>query len=295
MKKKEREKEELISVIIATRNRSEVLLRSLYALDAQSEEGWPFEVIVVDDGSTDGTGSLVKSASVNFPLSCFSRPPGGPAAARNAGLERAKGRVVLFLNDDCLADGELLARHRERLREYGGECAVLGRIEWAPEVECSALLRELVGKYYFPFYQIEGQEEVSFAYFITGNLSAPLEKIKEAGGFDEDFREAAFEDVELGYRMYQLGVPLKYNPSALAHHAHSLDFDDLFERQRKIAYWLNVFLAKHPEAAKFYPGINTSSLPELPAGNRSCLEMILRYASYRGLKEGRVELLDREG
>jgi len=276
----------LISVVIATRNRSDILQRALQALTCQEAKGNPFEVIVVDDGSNDSTAYTIKNLSFEYPLKYIYQDPRGPAAARNAGMERAEGQIVLFLNDDCLAATDLLACHREFHQKYG-ECIVLGHIDWAPEIEASTLLKELVNKYYFPYYQIIDQEEVSFAFFITGNLSIPLEKVKETGGFDENFREAAFEDIELGYRLEQRGIPMKYNPHALAYHLHELSFDDLFDRQKKVAYWLNAFLSKHPEAKKYYPGFN--NIPEIPVNNQSCLEMILRYASYRGLKEGKAD------
>ncbi len=271
----------LFSVIIATRNRADALKRCLQALDRQEESGKPFEVIVVDDGSTDGTETSAKNNSYKFPLKYIKQEARGPAAARNTGLEKACGDIALFLNDDCLAIPGLLTRHRvTHPGQY--ECTVLGRIEWAPEYDADPLLKELVDKHYFPYYQIVDREEVSFAYFITGNLSVPLQKVKEAGGFDERFSEAAFEDIELGYRLDKMGLNMKYDPEALAYHLHDLDFNALFDRQQKVAYWLNAFLEKHPEAQKLYPGAD--SAPGLPVYNRSCLEMILRYASYRGLK-----------
>ena len=77
----------------------------------------------------------------------------------------------------------------------------------------------------------------------------------KAGGFDEDFREASCEDIELGYRLYRAGLPMRYDPGALAYHLHRLDFDDLFDRQRKFAYWLAIFLKKHPQAKAYYASL----------------------------------------
>ena len=276
---------DLISVIIPTCNRRQSLVRVLHSLDRQEKEGRPFEVIVADDGSTDDTmAALTKSAlSFSFPFDCLAQERRGPAAARNAALRRAAGRIVLFLNDDCLAAPDLLARHRAMHGRFG-DSAVLGRIAWSPEIELRPEIRALIDHYYFPYEQISDHENVNFAFFITGNLSLPRAWVLKAGGFDEDFREASCEDIELGYRLYRAGLPLRYDPGALAYHLHRLDFDDLFDRQRKFAYWLAIFLKKHPQAKAYYAG--------LPAENdyffvpkHECLHLLLRYAAHRGFRK----------
>jgi len=280
---------DLISVIIPTCNRRRQLMQVLNSLDGQDGKGRPFEVIVADDGSTDDTMAALpeKTLSFSFPFDYFTQERRGPAAARNAALRRAAGRIVLFLNDDCRAAPDLLARHRA-MHERHGEGAVLGRITWAPEMELRPGMKELVEYYYFPYGQISDHENVSFAFFITGNLSLPRAWVLKAGGFDEDFREASCEDIELGYRLYKAGLPLRYDPGALAYHLHWLDFDDLFDRQKKFAYWLAVFLKKHPQAKAYYAGLPLGkdyfSVPK-----RECLHLLLRYAAHRGFKEAVME------
>jgi len=105
--------EDLISVIIPTCNRWEVLRQVLCSLDEQESEGWPFEVIVADDGSADDTPALLARSSFSYPFDYLRQDRRGPAAARNAALRKAAGRIILFLNDDCLAAPDLLARHRK--------------------------------------------------------------------------------------------------------------------------------------------------------------------------------------
>ncbi|MGE5578211.1 MAG: glycosyltransferase family 2 protein [Syntrophothermus sp.] len=284
----------MISVIIPTYNRVNALRRALHALDNQTEEGGPFEAIVIDDGSTDGTATYLQGAAravaFSYPLRHIRQEHKGPAAARNLGLGTAAGGTVLFLNDDCLAAPDLLAQHRKYRREFG-ECAVLGHIHWSPEIFLAPEVRDLVKEFYFPYYQIQDHENVSFAFFITGNLSVPLQKVREAGGFDEYFSEAAFEDIDLGYRLQRLGVRMRYNPEAVAFHFHDLDFDSLCDRQEKIAYWLYAFLAKHPEAEPFYAGIKEFA-QEFPLKKAHCLRVILSYLGHRGLKACKTDLMN---
>lgn len=284
--------QDLISVIIPTCNRLPVLKRVLGTLEKQTKEGGPFEVIVIDDGSKDGTAEYLASAGLSFSCSCIRQQRQGPAAARNAGLKRARGETVLFLNDDCLAAPDLLFQHR-RGRQKFGECAILGRIEWSAEIPLLPEVRNLIKIYYFPFGKIKTPWNVHFAYFITGNLSMPLKKVLEVGGFDEDFTDAAYEDIELGYRLWQSGSRLCYNPGAVALHVHHLNFDEFCDRQRKVAYWLYAFLAKHPEVMNLYPGLS-NYIEKFPFTNKDSYNLILNYMMYRGASAGREAFLDKK-
>ena len=286
------ENQQLISIIIPTCNRLQILKRTLHSLEKQTEGGQPFEVILIDDGSRDGTADYLKNASFSFPFHFFSQEHKGPAAARNAGLKTAGGKTVLFLNDDCLAAPDLLYQHR-RFRQKHGECAVLGRIEWPPEVPLPPAVKELAYDYCFPYKKIINPAYVPFHYFITGNLSAPLPEVVAAGGFDEFFKDAACEDIELGYRLQHRGLRLRYNPASVAFHLHKLDFDQLCNRQLKAAYWFQAFAAKHPEATAHFQGV-LACREEYPflenkLENKKALKLILRYMMYRGSKAGKKD------
>src|SRR5437868_8294692 len=107
-----------ISVVIPTFNRLEVLVEVLQALEFQ--QGAPsFEVVVVDDGSSDGTGGWLRSRTFNLPLRVLSQENRGPAAARNTGVAVAQGQWVAFLGDDTVPSPGWLAAHREAHRRHG--------------------------------------------------------------------------------------------------------------------------------------------------------------------------------
>src|SRR3954468_19138217 len=120
-----------VSVVIPTHNRLEVLAEVLQALEFQ--QGPPnFEVVVVDDGSTDGSGDWLRSRSFRMPLRVLLQENHGPAAARNPGVAGAAGRWGGFLGDDPVPSPGWLATHREAHRRRGDDphLAVIGYTAW---------------------------------------------------------------------------------------------------------------------------------------------------------------------
>src|SRR6185369_13801965 len=103
------------SIVIPTYERREIVTRSVAALNRQSFRD--FEVVVVDDGSSDGTAEALRALDVNFPLEVISRPNEGASVARNVGAASASGEYLVFLDDDMEADPEMLAEQDRSLRE----------------------------------------------------------------------------------------------------------------------------------------------------------------------------------
>src|SRR5437667_4531800 len=134
-----------ISVVIPTGERFEVLVGTLDALAKQDPAGVEAEVVVVDNGSRDGSlerlHDLAGRWAGPFPLAVSSEEKPGAAAARNAGVARARGNRVLFLGDDCRPAGpDLVAGHA---RAGAPGVAVLGRIDWDPQIEATPVRRWL--------------------------------------------------------------------------------------------------------------------------------------------------------
>src|SRR3954454_2067644 len=158
-----------ISVVIPTRERYDVLARTLDALAVQDPAGVEAEVVVVDNGSRDGSldrlRGLADRWSAPFPLVVASEETPGAAAARNAGIARARGERVLFLGDDCRpARTDLVAGHA---RARGG---VLGRIDWDPEIEVTPVMRWLAETGRMVDYgRIEREAVLGPWAFYTGN------------------------------------------------------------------------------------------------------------------------------
>ena len=210
-----------VSVVIPTFNRRERLLRVLDALGAQitgTEHGkFDFEVVVVSDGSTDGTREAVAERDFVFPLRFLEQTNAGPAAARNAGVEAATGRLVVFIDDDVVPEPGCLRAHVERHGERD-DLVVIGPMLTPTDVELSpwvAWEQHQLEKQY----RVLARTRTAFhRQFYTGNASLPRGAIRQVGGFDTTLLRA--EDVELAHRLHQSGLSFVFEPEAEAfHHA----------------------------------------------------------------------------
>src|SRR3989338_8732025 len=215
-----------ITVIIPTYNRKDILRRCLNALARQSYPAKNYEIIIVDDGSTDGTEDLVKPFLNNYicPLRYFKQENRGPAAARNLGIKNATGNIVLFMGDDIIAQSNFLEEHMAWHDRYPDDStAVLGYVTWSPEIEITPFMRWLEnGGPQFHFWQINDKIEIESSYFFyMCNVSVKRNFLVKAGVLcDEDFPYAAYEDTELGMRLKARGLILKYNKNAVGYHDH---------------------------------------------------------------------------
>lgn len=238
-----------ISVIIPAYNCGRVLARCLDALYVQ-DHARLCEVIIVDDGSGDGTETTVKEKAGLFrgKLKFFRQEHRGPAAARNLGVRNSSGDIALFLGADMVADAGLLeehlARHDARPEE---NVAVLGHISWAPEIRLTPFLKWLEEGPQFAYPLIRDPNDVPYRFFYSSNISLKRRFLLEKGLFDEDFPSAAFEDTELGYRLTKEGLRVVYDPKALVFHEHLVDQKSFEERSRLAGRSLKILLGKHPE------------------------------------------------
>ncbi|MBD3291438.1 MAG: glycosyltransferase, partial [Armatimonadia bacterium] len=124
--------ERAYSIVVPTYNRRETLLRVLRGIEEQDAPGLLHEVVVVDDGSADGTADAVRGLETPLEVELLTGRRGGPAAARNAGVEASSGTHVLFLCDDVEPTPGLLAAHDRRHAEASGPHVVVGRVDWPP-------------------------------------------------------------------------------------------------------------------------------------------------------------------
>jgi glycosyltransferase involved in cell wall biosynthesis len=204
-----------ISVVIPTFNRSKYLARVLRSLEQQDMPPGSFEVLVVDDGSTDDTPAVLRE-KYSFPLRAMRQENAGPAAARNRAIKEASGDLLVFVDDDVIIPApDFLSLHRAA--HEAARSVVIGPMvrpeglrlpSWA-DWELRALGRQ--------YADIEaGRWNVSPRQFYTGNASVPRAAVLRAGLFDERFRRS--EDVELAYRLEDLGMPFRFEPRAAVVH-----------------------------------------------------------------------------
>ncbi len=214
-----------LSVVIPTKDRADALARTLDALEAQRTGGAELEAVVVDNGSSDSTVERVqqRASGSTLPIRLLEQRDGGPAAARNAGVEASSGEVLLFLGDDTEAADEQLLRAHLDLHAARPEptYGVLGRITWTPRKPVTPFMRWLEdGGPQFHYAELEPGPVDAASYFYSSHASVKRSIFDRVGGFDVRFPTAAVEDTELGVRLADAGLELDYHPELLVLHDH---------------------------------------------------------------------------
>jgi len=234
-----------VSVVIPTYNRRSILEKCLLALEQQAlpSEVEAYEVIVVDDGSTDGTPTWLKDEVSRFPhVRMVEQEHGGPAEGRNRGVDHARGDVIVFIDSDLVVTESFLDCHARALRrcwQRRGDrlCFTYGAVINTANFE-------------HPTTEPHKLQDLSWAYFATGNVAIDREVLERSGLFDVGFRLYGWEDLELGERLRQMGVELVKCPEAVGYHWHPAlrleQVPDLVRIERERARMGLVFYRKHP-------------------------------------------------
>lgn len=236
-----------LSVIIPTYNRSEILQECLLKLSQQTLSASDYEILVINDGSTDDTHNIISRLQIKYELRYFQQPNRGPAAARNKGIKEAKGNILLFFGDDMLAESNLLGKHLVMHKDFDNpKESILGFIDWDPRLHCTSLMRYLNRGPQFAYYRIKNLQDAGFDYFYSSNISLKRNFLLENGLFDEDFKYAACEDTELGYRLEQKGLKIHFCKDAIAYHHHPVLLDDFLKRAELVGRETVLLQKKHP-------------------------------------------------
>ena len=219
------------SIIVPTFNRPGPLKACLQALKqlqsppGQSAQTW-FEVIIVDDGSALPVDAVVAPYQSCLTLSLVCQANAGPAAARNTGAARAKGRYLAFTDDDCRpAPNWLLVLAQQFQHTPTG--AVSGRKMNALTDNMYAATSQAITDVVYAYFNAD-QNQAQF--ISTSNLALATESFRAIGGFNEAFSCLGAEDRELGDRWQQQGHPIIFAPEAVVQHAHDLGLRSLWRQ-----------------------------------------------------------------
>ncbi len=218
-----------MSVVVPTYNRVDRLRRVLDALGHQTHPLDDIEVVVVSDGSTDGTDAFLADVHTPYALRWFSHPNAGPGATRNRGFREARGSLVLFVDDDIIASPQLVARHVAEHDRLGPRHVVIGPMLTPDDFPLSAWVaweQAMLTKQYDAM--ARGDYGATDRQFYTGNASVARAELEALGGFDPTFRRA--EDVELARRMADAGLGFAFDPEAIGFHY----------AERSFASWLQI-------------------------------------------------------
>jgi GT2 family glycosyltransferase len=187
------------------------------ALEQQAYPSDGYEVIVISDGSTDGTDAYLDALRSKMRLRWFRQANRGPAAARNVGIQKAGGEFIVFIDDDVVPEPQLLGEHARSHHEAGHDVVVVGPLLTPEGFSMAPWVRweqDMLIKGYRAL--LRGDWPMTARQFYSGNASLRRSHILAAGGFDEGFRRA--EDVELAYRLADKGLDFVFNIQAVGMH-----------------------------------------------------------------------------
>jgi GT2 family glycosyltransferase len=205
-----------ISVVVPTFDRQASLFRLLAALATQSHPPVDIEVVVVDDGSTDGTPARLRGSRFPFTLRTLSQVHAGPAAARNLGVGAASGGLIVFFDDDVVPAADAIERH-VAAHHATPDAVVIGPMlppeDWRRPAWIRWEEQKLLAQYEA---MRRGDYPCTPRQLFTANASVSRSRFLESGGFDIGFARA--EDVELGYRLEALGLTFVFDPTARVWH-----------------------------------------------------------------------------
>jgi GT2 family glycosyltransferase/radical SAM superfamily enzyme YgiQ (UPF0313 family)/tetratricopeptide (TPR) repeat protein len=243
-----------LTVVIPTYNRRAIVRKTLLALMSQTFAPERFEVIVVDDGSSDDTVAMLRQFKAPFVLRVLAAEHAGANAARNLGIRAAEGRVVVITGDDMIPEPAFLEAHATFHERHPGDMdAMLGFIDWSPEILVTPFMKFIVspeGGQQFAFHEVR-EGKADFRLFYTSNLSVKRDLLlNQPVLFDQDFTYPAYDDVELGYRLSAQGLQLHYNAMAVTCHHHEITLAGFVQRQRKAGHMAVVLARKHPELSR---------------------------------------------
>ena len=234
-----------ISVVIPTYNRKPILEKCLLALEHQllgpNIQG--YEVVLVDDGSTDGTTGWLQSQRSRFPhVRLIEQDHCGPAVGRNRGVDHSEGDVIIFIDSDLVVTDSFLSAHVRKLvrtweRRGDRLCFTYGSVINTSDFDA-------------PTSENHKLQDLSWAYFATGNVAIDKQVLEASGLFDPIFCLYGWEDLELGERLRNMNVDLVKCPEAVGYHWHPAfrleQIPDLIRVERERAKMGLVFYRKHP-------------------------------------------------
>ena len=202
-----------------------------------------YEVIVVDDGSTDATVSWLQDRADDFPhVRLIEQAHKGPAAARNLGVTEAKGDTVIFIDSDLVVLESFLQCHAVALMQGQNQLGSDRLFTYGRVVNTCNFDNPTAEPYKIT--------DFSAAYFATGNVAIARHWLEEAGLFDTEFQLYGWEDLELGVRLKNLDLTLIKCPEAVGYHWHppfSLEqIPKLIDQEIQRGRMGVLFYQKHP-------------------------------------------------
>lgn len=294
-----------LSIVIITRNRADSLPTCLQHLEVQEFPTARYEIVLVDNASTDDTAETLLRHSQGSPVCvrCIRLDARVPwARARNLAAQEARGRWLLFLDEDLLASPRLALRHVQVHEASATPSVLMGALSFHPQIDRMTLTKWFLPEFRTPDYL---QGDLEFLQWRAYNLSVPRKLLLDSGGFDEDFQFPHFGTAELGWRLAGQGVPALLLDDAPAYIWRPISFGAACDRYYSMGYNLHTLIQKTGEHAVLghFPVVRTPIRRTyerviMPYLTQLCARMepdsptavfylrrILRYELYRGFTD----------
>ncbi|MGK7933061.1 MAG: glycosyltransferase family 2 protein [Microcystaceae cyanobacterium] len=234
------------TIVIPTYNRKPILEKCLKALENQKftdQKVENYEIVLVDDGSTDDTLEWLSHEKENLPhVRFYPQDHQGPAAARNLGIKQAQGDTIIFIDSDLVVTPQFLQSHADALTEGKDKIGSDRLFTYGAVINTCNFDNPTQEPYKIT--------DFSAAYFATGNVAIARKWLERAGLFDTAFQLYGWEDLELGVRLKKLGLKLIKCPQAVGYHWHPpfnlQQIPQLIDKEIQRGRMGVVFYQKHP-------------------------------------------------
>jgi glycosyltransferase involved in cell wall biosynthesis len=230
------EEQAVISIVIPAYNVEDTIGPCLEAVLAQTI-AHQTEVIVVDDGSTDGTSAVVQQYAE---VELLRQTHQGPAAARNHGAAEARGQVVLFTDADC----EPLPDWAVHLSRPLLNCEAVGAKGTYRTRQRSLVARFVQQEYEEKYARMARKQEIDFVDTYSAGYNRQV--FLTHGAFDATFSTASVEDQDLSFRLACQGYRMVFVPQAVVFHRHANTLAKYTRKKLRIGYWKPLVIRKHP-------------------------------------------------
>jgi len=265
-----------ISIVIPTYQRTDLLQLSLESLSKQTIDPNLFEVIAIDDASPNGEEKkqIITSKTYPFKFQYLEQNKGGPAKARNLGIKKSVGEIIIFMDDDAVAHSDWVENIVKSLDT--GEYSAVGGITKNYKVETlSEKLLNHVGHLISPIDPIT--KEIIF--LVTVNAAFKKKDLESVGGFDEEFKLPSGEDMDLGFRMRKAGFKLGLAPTALVYHHQRDSIQSMFRNWYNYGRGLYRCQLKHKEYLSVLDSYSDTTLLNVKKIKKHIMDYLGLYSS----------------